>query len=59
MAPSILYALALAAGVAAQKCPIQYDGRVPASATLATFDGNSSPFNPTYILGASKKPPYL
>lgn len=46
--------LVLAAIVAAQKCPLQFDGRVPKDATLATFDGSSSPFNAQYVLGASK-----
>ena len=45
---------AFAASVAAQKCPLQFDGRVPRDATLATFDGSSSPFNAQYVLGASK-----
>ncbi|KAH9210271.1 hypothetical protein DL95DRAFT_371112 [Leptodontidium sp. 2 PMI_412] len=47
--------LVLAAIVAAQKCPLQFDGRVPKDATLATFDGSSSPFNAQYVLGANLK----
>lgn len=40
--------------VAAQKCPIQFDGRVPESATLASFDTSASLFNLKYDLGASE-----
>jgi hypothetical protein len=51
---SLLYVLTLAASVAAQKCPIQFDGRVPDSATLASFDTSASLYNPSYDLGASE-----
>jgi len=37
----------------AQKCPIQFDGRVAQAATLASFDTNPSPYNPGYVLGKS------
>jgi len=50
----LLPVLAIAASVGAQKCPLQFDGRVRKDATLATFDGSSSPFNAQYVLGASK-----
>lgn len=44
---------AFAVVVAAQKCPLQFDGRVPADATLGSFDTSASPFNPQYVIGAS------
>ncbi|KAG4432554.1 hypothetical protein IFR05_011966 [Cadophora sp. M221] len=47
--------LVLLASVAAQKCPLQFDGRVPKDATLTTFDGSPSPFNAQYVLGANLK----
>lgn len=40
--------------VAAQQCPIQFDGRVPANATLADFDTTTSLFNPTFTYGQSR-----
>lgn len=43
-----------AIAVAAQKCPLQFDGRVPTDATLDSFDTSASPFNPQYVLGASE-----
>ncbi|KAG4419123.1 hypothetical protein IFR04_007719 [Cadophora malorum] len=51
----LLPVLAIAASVGAQKCPLQFDGRVPEDATLTTFDGSSSPFNAQYVLGANLK----
>jgi len=39
--------------IAAQKCPIQFDGRVAANATLADFDTTASLFNPTFVYGQS------
>ncbi|KAE8445036.1 hypothetical protein EG329_013750 [Mollisiaceae sp. DMI_Dod_QoI] len=44
---------ALAAVAAAQKCPLQFDGRVPQAATLSTFDTSASPFNPSYVIGGT------
>ncbi|RDL42347.1 Uncharacterized protein BP5553_02326 [Venustampulla echinocandica] len=46
---------ALLSLAAAQKCPIQFDGRVPAAATPESFDANSSPYNPGYVLGQNLK----
>ncbi|KAL2069375.1 hypothetical protein VTL71DRAFT_14052 [Oculimacula yallundae] len=43
------------ASVTAQKCPLQFDGRVPGDATLETFDGTFSPFNAQYVLGSNLK----
>jgi hypothetical protein len=51
---SLLYILTLAASATVQKCPIQFDGRVPESANLASFDTSVSLFNPKYDLGASE-----
>ncbi|KAF4610397.1 hypothetical protein G7Y89_g15722 [Cudoniella acicularis] len=53
--PIILLASLLTTAVSAQKCPIQFDGRVPESSTLGTFDTSASPFNPGYVLGANLK----
>jgi hypothetical protein len=50
----LLYFFGLAAVTIAQKCPLQFDGRVPSSAVLTSFDSSSSLFNPTYNLGASQ-----
>jgi len=46
--------LPLLSFVAAQKCPLQFDGRVPQSATLDSFDTSASPFNPQYVFGQSR-----
>jgi hypothetical protein len=46
--------LALASTVIAQKCPIQFDGRVPKGSTPATFDSSTSPFNPSFVFGAGE-----
>ncbi|KAN0120219.1 glycoside hydrolase family 131 protein [Hyaloscypha variabilis] len=51
----LLYFFGLAAVTIAQKCPLQFDGRVPSSAVLTSFDSSSSLFNPTYNLGANLK----
>ncbi|KUJ12608.1 uncharacterized protein LY89DRAFT_593023 [Mollisia scopiformis] len=45
----------LAAVVAAQKCPLQFDGRIPKDATLDSFDTSSSPFNDAYVIGGNQK----
>lgn len=50
---SVLSILPLLSLVFAQKCALQFDGRVPQSATLSSFDTSTSPFNPGYVLGAS------
>jgi len=36
------------------KCPIVHDGRIPSTATPATFDTSASPFNPEYVKGSAK-----
>lgn len=51
---SVVSAFAIA--VAAQNCPLQFDGRVSTDATLASFDTSASRFNPQYVLGASLSP---
>jgi len=56
MAKSLfLSAIALASTISAQQCPIQYDGRVPTAATLASFDTSASPYNPSYVFGQNLK----
>lgn len=40
--------------VAAQNCPIQFDGRVPKSAKLGLLDTAQSPFNADYVKGAGE-----
>jgi hypothetical protein len=58
---SILFAsiivAANAAGHSARKqdssCPLVFDGRVPQSATGATFDNGGVPYDPAYVLGAN------
>lgn len=35
----------------AQKCPLQFDGRVPAGSTPASFDTSTSKFNPSNVFG--------
>lgn len=40
--------------VAAQNCPLQFDGRIPKAATLGLLDTDQSPFNPTYVKGAGE-----
>ena len=35
----------------AQKCPLQFDGRVPKNFTQAQFDANNALFNPGYVKG--------
>jgi hypothetical protein len=53
---SLLCFFGLVAVTIAQKCPLQFDGRVPSSAALTSFDSSLSLFNPTYNLGASQFP---
>jgi hypothetical protein len=52
---SFLFIPFLVGGAAAQSCPLQFDGRVPNAATLASFDTSTSPFNPSYVFGQSKE----
>lgn len=40
--------------VAAQNCPLQFDGRVPKSAKLGLLDTAKSPFNADYVKGAGE-----
>jgi hypothetical protein len=40
--------------VASQQCPIQFDGRVLANTTRATFDTSASLFNPSFVFGQNK-----
>lgn len=40
--------------VAAQNCPIQFDGRVPKGAKLGLLDTEESPFNADYVKGAGE-----
>jgi hypothetical protein len=42
-----------AAQVAAQSCPLQFDGRVPKDFTLAEFDADNDLFNPGFVKGKS------
>lgn len=51
---SILSFLALASSVAAQQCPLQFDGRIAMNATAALFDTSASPFNPSNVFGQSE-----
>jgi hypothetical protein len=58
---SILFASIIAAasagGPSARKqdlsCPLVFDGRVPRSATGATFDNGALPYDPSFVLGAN------
>jgi hypothetical protein len=53
---SILSLFAAITAVAAQKCPIQFDGRIPHSITsnnLTVFDTTNPWFNPSYVFGQS------
>ncbi|PBP16380.1 hypothetical protein BUE80_DR012832 [Diplocarpon rosae] len=45
--------IALASAAAAQKCPLAFDGRVPAGSTPAFFDTEASPFSTGYVKGAN------
>jgi hypothetical protein len=45
--------LALASAVVAQNCPLQFDGRVPAGSTPASFDQSTSPFGTKFVFGQS------
>ena len=51
---SVLSLLTLASAVAAQQCPIQFDGRIGTNATAASFDTSASPFSPTNVFGQSE-----
>lgn len=43
--------LVLASAAVAQKCPLQFDGRVPAGSTPASFDETTSPFGTKFVFG--------
>lgn len=40
--------------VAAQNCPLQFDGRIPKAAKLGLLDTDKSPFNADYVKGAGE-----
>lgn len=40
--------------VAAQKCPLQFDGRLSKGAELGLLDTDGSPFNKDYVKGAGE-----
>lgn len=46
--------LILAVAAVAQKCPLQFDGRVPAGSTPASFDLKTSPFGTSSVFGQSE-----
>ena len=52
-----IIAAANAAGHSARKqdvsCPLVFDGRVPKSATGATFDNDGLPYDSAFVLGAN------
>lgn len=48
---SFLSLLALATATSAQKCQLQFDGRVPVGSTPASFDVNTSPFGTKNVFG--------
>ncbi|KAL1910034.1 hypothetical protein Sste5344_004223 [Sporothrix stenoceras] len=47
--------LALPLLVSAQKCTIQFDGRVPSTFTAASFDTNNNIFSPSNVFGQGLK----
>lgn len=51
---SYLALLALVSSAVAQKCPLQFDGRVPAGSTPASFDETTSPFGTKFVFGQSE-----
>jgi hypothetical protein len=48
---ALLSLLAFAFSVSAQRCPIQFDGRVSSNSLLAVFDTAASPFSPSSVFG--------
>ncbi|CAK7233561.1 hypothetical protein SEUCBS140593_008643 [Sporothrix eucalyptigena] len=52
---SSLALLALPLLASAQKCTIQFDGRVPSTFTAASFDTNNNVFNPSNVFGQGLK----
>ncbi|OLN86586.1 hypothetical protein CCHL11_10342 [Colletotrichum chlorophyti] len=51
---SLVIAAAVAAN-AAKQCPIQFDGRIPISFTVADFDTSASPYNTGFVFGKGLK----
>ncbi|OAA67092.1 hypothetical protein SPI_01668 [Niveomyces insectorum RCEF 264] len=47
--------LALPLLASAQKCAIQFDGRIPSSFSAATFDTNNNVFSPSNVFGQNLK----
>jgi len=56
MTSSSLLLLCLSALATAQKCKLQFDGRVPGTFNAKTFDQNNNVFSPTNVFGASEVP---
>ncbi|KFY56808.1 hypothetical protein V497_05966 [Pseudogymnoascus sp. VKM F-4516 (FW-969)] len=52
---STLLVVAAPVLVAAQNCPLQFDGRIPKAAKLGLLDTAKSPFNADYVKGAGLK----
>ena len=55
----LLVGTALLAISFAQRCPYQFEGRVPKGSTPATFDNSASNYNTDYVRGAGKKSQYF
>jgi hypothetical protein len=51
---STLLVVAAPVLVAAQNCPLQFDGRIPKAAKLGLLDTAKSPFNADYVKGAGE-----
>lgn len=47
-------AIATAAASATSKCPMVFDGRVPANFTLEQFDVKNNIFDPSFVVGANQ-----
>lgn len=54
MVSQYLSLLALPVLAAAQKCALQFDGRIPSNFSLAAFDSNNNIYNPSNVFGKSK-----
>ncbi|EPE10934.1 hypothetical protein F503_06029 [Ophiostoma piceae UAMH 11346] len=55
MISQYLSLLALPVLAAAQKCSLQFDGRIPSNLTLAAFDSNNNIYNPSNVFGKGLK----
>ena len=55
MSKAFLFMLALASiyTASAQHCPLVFDGRLPATSCVASFDLSSSPFLADFVFGQS------